>query len=255
MTLNGLGVEFLETGSGPDLLFLHPQDGADPGGRYLELLKRKFRVTLPSHPGFGKTDLPRSFSTVDDLSYFYLDFMKSRRMRDVILVGVSFGAWLALEIASKHPAEVSRLVLASPLGIKLSDREDSDFVDVFKEALMDWIPVWSNGAGGGCDLDGLTEELALRIARNRETFTLMGWAPYLFNPKLPQRLKSLDLPTLVLGAAEDRLYRGPYAQALAATLKGAQFKSIPGAGHYLHADQPEAFAQAVLEFAGQPQPA
>jgi len=68
--------EILETGSGPDLLYLHAGEGADPGAAFLPLLVRHFRVLMPAHPGFGLSDLPDHVASMDDLSYFYLDLME-----------------------------------------------------------------------------------------------------------------------------------------------------------------------------------
>ncbi len=48
-----------------------------------------------------------------------------------IVVGVSFGGWIAAEIAIKSTARISHLVLANAVGIKVGDRETRDIVDIF----------------------------------------------------------------------------------------------------------------------------
>src|SRR4029453_11329177 len=89
----------------------------------LDHLARGARVIAPSHPGFGRSELPKWMNSVDDLAYFYLDFLQALELRDVTLVGASLGGWIAAAIAVKSTARLSHLVLANPIGIKVGDRE------------------------------------------------------------------------------------------------------------------------------------
>jgi len=60
-------------------------------------------------------------TTVDDLAYFYLDLLETLDLRDVVLVGVSFGGWLAAEIAVKSTERISHLVLADASASRSAD--------------------------------------------------------------------------------------------------------------------------------------
>ncbi len=131
LTVNGIRVELIERGAGRPLLFLHPFTGIEPTQPFLDRLAARARVIAPTHPGFGRSEAPPSFDTVDDLAYFYLDLLEQLDLRDVILAGVSFGAWIAAEIAIKSTARLSHLVLANAVGIKVGDRETRDIVDIF----------------------------------------------------------------------------------------------------------------------------
>src|SRR5262249_17809457 len=131
ITVAGVTVEAITRGHGRPLLFLHPEIGIEPGARVIERLAERTRLIAPSHPGFGRSELPQGMSTVDDLSYFYLDLLERLELRDVTLVGVSFGAWIAAEIAVKTTERLARLVLADAFGIKVGDRETRDIFDFF----------------------------------------------------------------------------------------------------------------------------
>ncbi len=50
------------------------------------------------------------------------------------LIGFSFGGWLAAEIAAKCCHRIDKLILVDPLGIKISDRETPDILDVFNRS-------------------------------------------------------------------------------------------------------------------------
>src|SRR4051795_6641627 len=127
----GVRIELIKRGTGRPLLLLHPAIGIKSTDRVIEELARSFTLIAPSHPGFGRSELPRAMTTVDDLAYFYLDFMEALDLREVILAGISFGGWIAAEIAIKSTERISHLVLADAVGIKLGDREHRDIADIF----------------------------------------------------------------------------------------------------------------------------
>ena len=131
ISVNGSKLELIARGSGRPILFLHPHIGLDPAAPVLAMLASGGRLIAPSHPGFGRSELPPAVTTVDDLAYFYLDAMDALDLEQTLVVGVSFGAWIAAAIAIKSTARMSRLVLANPVGIKVGDREIRDILDVF----------------------------------------------------------------------------------------------------------------------------
>src|ERR1700741_5272395 len=101
LTVNGLRIEAIERGEGRPLLFLHPGIGIDAKAPGLDALAAEGRLIAPAHPGCGTSELAPSMTTVEDLSYFYLDLMDELDLHDAIVVGVGFGAWIAAATAVK----------------------------------------------------------------------------------------------------------------------------------------------------------
>src|SRR5690242_11440588 len=131
IVVDGISVEVFERGSGQPLLFLHPEIGLERSAPVIEALARSARVIVPTHPGFGRSDVPRWMNTVEDLAYFYLDFLEALALDNVTIVGASLGGWIGAAIAVKSTERLSHLVLANPIGIKVSDRETRDIADIF----------------------------------------------------------------------------------------------------------------------------
>jgi len=129
--VNGARIELIDRGHGRPILFLHPHVGLDPSAPVLAMLAEGGRLIAPSHPGFGHSERLAGITTVDDLSYFYLDLIDALDLRDTLVIGVSLGAWIAAAIAVKSTARMARLVLANPVGIKVGDRETRDILDIF----------------------------------------------------------------------------------------------------------------------------
>jgi pimeloyl-ACP methyl ester carboxylesterase len=256
LSVEGVTLEVAARGHGRPLLFLHPEIGLDPDAAVLEHLAERTRVIAPSHPGFGRSDLPRGITSVDDLAYFYLDLLETIDLWDVILVGVSFGAWIAAEIAVKSTERLSHLILANPLGIKVGDRETRDIVDIFaisEKELHDLA--YHDSRFATRDYPGMSDEEVRIVARNRESTGRFAWSPYMHNPKLKGRLHRIKIPTLVLWGASDRMAREEYGRTYAAAIPDADFQMIDRAGHFPHLEQPEEFARRVFSFADAPGPA
>src|SRR5437016_4879926 len=187
--VNGIRVELIERGRGRPLLFLHPGIGLDGAAPALDRLAERARVIAPSHPGFGASEQPRAFDTIDDLAYFYLDLMDQLELTDTIVVGVSLGAWIAAEIAVKSTQRLSHLVLANPLGIKVGDRETRDIADIFAmtEDKLNALAYFDPKLGER-DYKTMPEAEVRIAARNREATARYVWSPYMHDPKLKDRL-------------------------------------------------------------------
>jgi pimeloyl-ACP methyl ester carboxylesterase len=248
--VNGTRVELIERGAGKPLLFLHPGIGISATAPVLDALGRGARLIAPTHPGFGASELPKGMSTVDDLSYFYLDFLEQLDLHDTLVVGVGLGAWIAAEIAVKTTERLSHLVLANAIGIKVGDRETRDIVDIWALTPDEFNALaYVDPTRGRHDPKAITDAEALAMARNREATARFCWSPYMHNPKLKARLHRIRIPTLFLWGTADRILSEQYGRAYCAAIPGARFETIEHAGHFPHVEQPEEFAHRVLAFA------
>ena len=252
VAINGVVLDIVERGKGRPLLFLHaghPSGRLDPKAPVLELLSESARVIAPTHPGFGSTPAPRELTTVDDLAYLYLDMLDALDLREVAVVGVSLGGWIAAEMAVKSTQRMAALVLADAVGIKASDRETRDIADIYAVTDKQLAELaWADPARMAANPKTLPESDLIAMARSRESTGRYAWSPYMHNPKLRGRLHRVRVPTLVLWGAADRVTKVEYGRAYAAAIPGAAFQTIEGAGHFPHLEQPQAFARAVSAF-------
>jgi len=239
----------VRNGSGSPLVYLHGEDGLLFSGPVRDALGASFTVRAPEHPGWGRSDRPWYVNTVDDLSYVYLDYLDATLDEPAPLIGTSFGAWLAAEVAVKSTAKISSLVLVAPVGIKVADRETRDFVDVYAST-TEQVAAATYGDGARPDLRALAADEFFYLAEAQEAMARYGFRPYLHDPALVHRLHRIDVPTLVLWGADDRFVREPdtYAAAWATAIgSNAEVASLPG-GHRLEEQSPAAVADAVTAF-------
>jgi len=131
VSVAGVEVEVLRRGTGNPLLLLHGFQHIDPRLPVVDLLARDAQLIAPSHPGFGRSSRPADFGTVYDLVHLYLGLLDTLPQGPLTLMGLSFGGWLAAEVAVKAGRRIDKLILVDALGIKISDRETPDILDVF----------------------------------------------------------------------------------------------------------------------------
>jgi pimeloyl-ACP methyl ester carboxylesterase len=251
LVVDGAGIDMIERGSGRPLLFLHAENGIESATAAIEELAKTAHVFAPTHPGFGRSELLQGMRTVDDLSYFYLDLLDQLDLSGLTVVGVSFGAWLAAEIAVKSTARMSRLVMANAVGIKVSDRETRDIADIFALTDPEYLAMaYCDPNVGRRDYKALPDVAVLAAARAREATARFAWNPYFHNPRLKSRLHRIDIPTLFLWGAHDRMLSEAYGRAYCGMIPGARFETVDRAGHFPHEEQPKIFAERVMAFVG-----
>jgi pimeloyl-ACP methyl ester carboxylesterase len=248
-SVHGIPLDVLRAGRGRPVVLLHGFEQIDPDAPFVELLARRARIIAPSHPGFGRSARPDGFETVYDLVHLYLAMIEAMPQEKVTLVGFSFGGWLAAEVAVACAHRLEKLILVDALGIKVSDRETPDILDVFNTH-PDEVRrrSWHDPARFAPDFDAMTDEQLVIRARNWDSLCLYGWLPYLYNPQLSRWLLRIAVPTLVLWGASDGIVKPSYGEAYAALIPGARFQPIAKAGHHPEIEQPAAFADHVLGF-------
>jgi pimeloyl-ACP methyl ester carboxylesterase len=245
----GISLETLIAGSGPPLLFLHGGDYVAQNRPFLDRLATRFRVVAPRHPGFGTTPRLPWFRSVSDIAYLYLDLMDRLDLRDTLLVGSSFGGWVALGIAVRSTARLGRLVLIDSFGVKFAGRDERDIADFYAlpadEALR---RSFADPARVVPDYAALDDAELQAIARDREATALYGWKPFMHDPALRHWLHRITVPSLVLWGEQDGIVAPTYGEQLAAALPNARFERIAGAAHYPQIEQPAAVAALIEQF-------
>ena len=246
---------------GTTFLLLHGINNISPRAPFLDLLARHGDIVAPSHPGFGKSPGPDDRDTMYDLVHTYLAALDAMAAEKVVVIGFSFGGWIAAEVAAAGHRKIDRLVLADPLGVKLGGREERDIVHLFntnpaeleRRAWHDPAsrPAGCYGIGWHNEIgDAMSDEEMVTLARNWDSLCLYAWRPHMYNPQLKQWLHRIAVPTLVLWGASDRIVTPEYGRAYAGLIPGAQFAAIDGAGHHPDLERPVEFVGHIAAFLG-----
>lgn len=249
MDIAGCEIEIHEQGTGEPLLFLHPAGGLLPDSAFVQLLADGRRLICPSHPGFGRSELPDWVDSVDDIAHMYLEMMDRLSIAKADIIGCSIGGWITAEMATKSPERFGKIVLVGPVGVKTGPADKLDIPDIFVMPPPDVQKImFHDPAKMAVDVSKLSDEALKIMVRNRESLALLAWEPYMHNPKLPHRLHRIASPVLFIRGASDGLVSADYLSSYAALVPGSRQQTIAEAGHGPHMEQPEAFTKIVNEF-------
>lgn len=175
LSVGGVELEVVRRGAGRPVLLLHGAQNVDPRARFLDLLGQHAEIVAPSHPGFGSSARPADFETVYDLVHLYLESLEALPYEKVTLVGLSFGGWLAAEIAVTCGHRLDALVLVDAFGIKISDRETPDILDVFNASPEEVKRrSWHTPGQWAPDYNAMSDEELVIRARNWDALCLYG---------------------------------------------------------------------------------
>lgn len=240
--VRGDWIHLFEGGEGEPLVVLHGAGGGSDWLPYHELLAQEFHVYAPEHPGFGRSPLPDWVDTVEDLVYFYLDFLDTLGLERVHLLGQSIGGWIAAEIALRNSDRLRKLVLSAAAGLYVEGHPVADIFAIAPEKMPEFTYSDPGIAGS---LPPPDPDLMIR---NRAMTARLAWNPRFEDPKLPVRLHRVSVPALVMWGDSDRIIPIEHGRQYERLIPNANLEVIPNAGHAVYAEQPEAFAKAVTGF-------
>jgi pimeloyl-ACP methyl ester carboxylesterase len=219
-------------GTGPDVVVIPGFATQDwtPG---LEALTDSYTLHRVLLPGFEGEQPPRGIRSVQDLACLVKAELMWRGLIGAPVLGHSIGGWVAAELASiAHP---ERLVLVDAMGLRIVGEPREHIFDRPRDAVAELVyndsskaPAWSAPGYSG-------------LAR-------FGWSPYLCDPTLPNRLVVLDVPTLVIWGADDRVVPPTHADLFCRLIRGARTELIAGSGHDPMSEQPKRFVEVVRDF-------
>jgi pimeloyl-ACP methyl ester carboxylesterase len=254
-------LEVQEAGSGPPLFFLHGAGGVSWDGG-LSLLARHFRVVAPCMPGFGKSPSEGLERIEDALELWQtcFDVMEKVGVERPLVLGESFGGWIAAEMAALRPKELSKLALMAPVGVW---RDEAPVTDIFGLTINELLPhlFFDMNSKPARNMSGLTTLMSDKDDRTQAQIDalialFLGFrtaAKFLFpvpDTGLERRLWRIRVPTLVLWGAQDKLIAPSYAEIFGRNVKSAQVVMIERCGHLPLAEQAETTVKEITRFAG-----
>jgi len=248
---------FRKIGSGKPLFILHGLFGSSDNWQTLsKSFAEFFTVYLIDARNHGRSPHSNEFSYAlmsDDL----LELMADEGLEKIILLGHSMGGKTAMQFAVSHPHKVEKMIIVDigPKKYPATNQFVVDALDTFdpqnlssrKEAevlLAKYIPEES------------VKQFLLKNLYWNENQKLQWRFNY---QSLKENLKAvgevtpmppnpIDIPVLFLkGEKSDYIFLADI-KLMQAMFPQAQLQVIPNAGHWVHADKPKEFVEAVLKF-------
>ena len=259
-------IHFAEAGEGPPLVFVHGGMGdwqawapqwADFTARY-RCITYSRRFSSPNCNTLSTTDHSVRAEAGD------LDaLLQHWNAAPAFIVGTSYGAYVALQMALSAPSKVRALALTEPPVLPFADRvpggqqareefqrdvirpADRAFRDGDIERAVALLTVGINGSGPG---EAATPAGRERRLRNAQAMRALAFSSDPYPPLDVDLLRTFAVPTLLLTGEDTMPIHRATTAALKELLPGALLKVVPGCGHGVHRDNPSVFNRTVLEF-------
>jgi pimeloyl-ACP methyl ester carboxylesterase len=263
--------------------------GLVPDGRRMR--HRPTLVLLHGGPGFDHSDFKPSHSAlVDTVQLLYVDHRGNGRsdysdpafwtlaqwaddlralfdlleIENPIVLGLSFGGFVAQSLGVRHPRSVGKLILSSTVARFRKDRAIAAFGEMFSAQAREVADAFWNAPA---DEEKVQKYLDVCLplynptpgdadAAARSTFNPAMLAHFYgrdgeghrfdFRP----RLTNISCPTLVLAGALDPVSTMADAEDMVASLPAqhVRFERFAGCGHGVHRDAPDQYFALLREF-------
>lgn len=234
-------------GSGPPLLIVHGLFGsARNWGAIAKRLAETYSVTVPDMRNHGASPWFETNSYPDmatDLA----------PLAGGDVIGHSMGGKAAMALALSEPGAVKRLIVADIAPVPYT-HSHSHFIEAMKA--LDLSAIQTRGQADRALQASipdrgvrafLLQSLDMKAGRwmlnldvlGSEMDKIIGW---------PEISGAFEGPTLFLSGADSDYVLPEHRPLIKNLFPNAKFAKIPDAGHWLHADRPEAFVATVETF-------
>jgi 3-oxoadipate enol-lactonase/3-oxoadipate enol-lactonase/4-carboxymuconolactone decarboxylase len=266
VALDDLTIHLREEGGAgrPPILFLHDFD-INGGRQWLALAPslEGYRLIMPDMVDFGYSTRLEEIGrrhTVIGRAEAMAELLESLSIDRATVVGAGLGGAVAAQLAALRPEMVERLVL---IGAEIYGPRPQWY-----ERIHGWPVVGEAynytfyGASGvaarryaaGCETGGwcpdpdarAEREVTARVIGTTAALNALGATPAATT--LPGNLANITVPTLVIWGENDIITPRSQAQDLAAAIEGASVSLVPGAGHRVQLEDPQATAELIRQF-------
>ena len=266
ITLHGSTFHYTEQGDrhAPPVVMLHGVTGHarswdDEGAA----LAARYRVLALDQRGHGDSDPPADADyTIASLTGDLAAFVDALGLATFAVVGLSLGGRVGIQYAGTHPARVTRLVVID-IGPEIAPAGRTRVGGVMAMAPERFATVDEALAYARAN----NPRYADAMLRHRTEHALRrlpaGGFTWKYDRGLRQLVRSgrwsdpidlwpawraLTCPTLLVRGGESDILSAAIAKTMVEAQPNTRYVEIPGAGHTVPGDQPEAFLKLLREF-------
>lgn len=257
-----LAIDVTPGRDGPLCLFLHGIGGSRRNWqRQLGAIGHHCRAAALDLRGYGQSSLGSAQSTVDDYCHDILRVAEVLKADKLILIGLSFGSWIATSFAMRHPEMLAGLVMSGGCtGMSEAGASERDAFRVSREVPLnagqvpaDFAPAVVNVLAGPQASEAVRAELlasmaAIPAATYRDALVCFT------NPMEKFDFSRLTMPVLMMTGEFDRLAPPAEIRDLAerildrAKAPDVRFEVITGVGHVCNVEGADQYTRTLQNF-------
>ncbi len=250
-------------GEGKPIVMLHGFGTSSFSFRFIiPSLAKKYKVFAIDLKGFGDSPKPKDGAySVYDQAMLVSKFIKDHNLKDIILVGHSFGGGVALSLALLEPNNIKAMILL-----------DSAAYRQKLPSMIRWLNIPILGKTGFYLLPAELEtkeaynyaffddkkipedsvkELAKKLKLENARYAFCQTAKSMIPDDIDDISKlynTITIPTLLLWGNDDIVVKKSIGKRLHKNLSNSVLKIIPNCGHMPHEERPEETLNLIFSF-------
>ena len=249
--VNGINMHFTRTGGGKkSIVFLH---GLMTNGLcwsdLAHQLEDDYDIIMPDARGHGCSSVPDFGYSYEDHANDIAGLIEALKLSHPYVLGHSMGGMTAAVVASRKPNLLRGLILVEPtfLTAKMQrEVRDSDVADQHRTMLKKTLSeIIEDGERRHPERSSAIVEIfaEARLQTSMAAFDVLT-PP---SPDYMCLIRHIDAPSLMV-FGDKGIISSNLANEIKQTNNKFRIKQIKNAGHSVHLDQPELFAEAVKDF-------
>lgn len=224
-----------------------------------ELAKHYQLITFDNR-GSGRSEKPAEAYSISGMADDTAALMDELGIASAHVFGMSMGGMIAQEMHHRHRPRVRSLILAGTTsgGPMATLPRPSSFQGFaargaasMSDAMLDGLRLFYSERFIAENRGSLVRRALEHMSLMPPAYALQRQARATMSFNGHARLRGIRVPTLVLGATEDRIVPFPNQQELARRIPEARFVPFEGAGHGFLTERATAVNRAVLDFLGE----
>jgi pimeloyl-ACP methyl ester carboxylesterase len=273
-TVNGIGLHFVEAGTGPLVVLLHgfPEFWYSWRHQIPALAGAGFRVLAPDLRGYNESDKRAGVSSygLDKLTGDVLGLIRHAGAERATVVGHDWGGVIAWHVAMHHPEVVDKLVVLNAPHPAAYRRELARPAQLLKSWYvfffqLPWLPERMLRAGGYAFLERTLRREAVRpgafssddIWEYKRALAQPGALTAAINyyraafrhlRDAGRDARPIAAPTLLIWGEQDRYLRSRLTEGLAPWVPDLRIERLAEASHWVQNDAPAEVNRLLVEF-------
>lgn len=273
ITLNdSTSINYIDEGTGSQtLLFIHGLgSNLKAWQKNIKALQTDFRCIALDLPNYGQSSQGQYPFTMSFFAETIEAFIQQLDLEEVVLVGHSMGAQIAMHFAIRYPNQLEKLILFAPAGFEtFTAQQVAWFEQVYTAEFVKAAPegqIINNFKLNFYDMPEdaqfmIDDRLAMRkdtASYNRYCEMIPQCVIGMLKEPVYELLADINCPTLIFYGKEDRLIPNPLLNAQlttaevgaagAAKMPNAQLVMVPKAGHFVQWEGTQVVHPAMQSF-------
>jgi pimeloyl-ACP methyl ester carboxylesterase len=244
-----------ELGEGKPLMILHGLFGfSDNWQTHAKKLAEYYRIILVDLRNHGRSDWSDDFS-YDIMADDVIELAESLDLEEMILVGHSMGGKVAMHLAAKREDLLEKLVIVD-MGIKGYPMHHDHIIEGIKSVQLNGISARREAEeqlSKHIDSNGIRQFLLKNMYWKEKGQLAWRMNVDVLERAMPEILKGFEAPeiftpTLFLRGALSNYVLDDDLPKIEAQFPDMELVTIENAGHWVHAEAPNEFQEALLGF-------